>query len=298
MSRELCVEPINDVVHRLDKPSKLRPHVLPAAHFDILHRYIEGSLRLDVDLICSKPSGTHDFESGEFLLTAEKVVREPLHSDDFTPWGKRNWSNRQFLRRSGYDSQPSMSVEASEVVNILQSDFEAHIRVASRFVSRVRLYRFQPINELLREWELVQSALLEVPIFSVESRELQSVCCTGGRLGTLDVGDRIPHQSIESRAELVSKLTEFEREGVAVGPLLSFGSEGGVDDPPPGTFLLTEFGSRGFDAHNGVPFVCKGSGVGCRSLRPIPAVFEPRSHAGEYYQKCSAKYIIAFLFLI
>jgi hypothetical protein len=173
-----------------------------------------------------------------------------------------------------------MPIESSQVVDVLKGVLQPTIRVVDRFVSRARLYRPHPIDEILREWEVVESVLISVfglPFRSEGKLQTTQALCIGGRLGTLRIGDCIPYQSIESGSELVRELAEFEGKLIDSNTLDGLGTQLDSEFPPPGIFIVTNEGSLSFSLKQGSKFRLEDLSMQARSLKPAPTVFESSS---------------------
>ena len=123
----------------------------------------------------------------EVVFVAENVTGKPLHTNDPKPFSK---GVKMILARSSSgircdDTQSPMSIEPGEVMHIFEGIGESSIRMTHRFFSHARLYRLKPIPELLWEWKLLESALLEIPISTVEHGKLYAACI-GGRFGLFE----------------------------------------------------------------------------------------------------------------
>jgi hypothetical protein len=211
------------------------PRVIPVVKLDVFNRYLEFEARLDTQMIWDEASGANDLKSHKVVLTAEKVAVQPLMRND-APTGRIGLHfNGGSRGDNSNDSQSSISVKPGQVVNVFQGVFQPTIRVVDRFVSRARLYRPHPINEVLREWEFVECTLVEVA--DVTDRKLQAVCI-GGRLGSLRIGDCIPNKTVQSRAELINYLADFERDLVGLDFSNAVGGELSGQDIPPGSLSL------------------------------------------------------------
>ncbi len=277
MSGELLIESVDYPTNCHDESIKLN---FPTVEFDIFRKYCEGEVRLEINLVRMQSSEADDFYSGNFIFSVERVAVQPLATHDLPARGFRSSECELLDERHHADNpQPPMSVVSSQVMDIFKGVLKPTIRVVNRFISRARLYRFQPVYEILREWESVETILivLDLPLGRKGELQTSEAFCIGGRLGSLLVGDCIPYQAIESRSKLVSELSESE--GKLVGSDSCDGSSTELEphDPPPGTFIITDYGSRSFSLKQGVEFMLEGLPVKARSLKPAPTVFEAKS---------------------
>lgn len=250
MSRELRIEPINDVFNCTHESIELNADVCPPVRFNIFRRYAKGELRLDVHLVREKLSGTNNFDPDNLIFSVERVAVQPFMSDSPTARGFGCEDVDPLIERQHtYNPQPPMTVKPGQVMDVLQGVLQPTIRVVARFISRSRLYRLHPVNELLREWKPVETVLVDVRGFPCWGQgELQPVqaLCVGGKLGTLREGYCLPDQSIESSTELVRKLTEYERKLIGLKTGDPLGSEIESECPPPGMFIVGSDGTLSF----------------------------------------------------
>jgi len=276
-TRELILESSNDV---LDGRAQV-PHSLPSGHVlvgrQVFKKYLELSCRFDAYLSGLFPADTLNLEPQKFVLIAENVTGQTLPSNRLEAFGRvKNEVGVEFGREPGDDSQPPVPVQSSEVMHVFEGTGETTIRVAQRFFSRVRLYRFKPNFEIVREWEFQESTVLEYPNLSIEDGKLQTICI-GGRLGSLREGDCIPNQPIKARSQLISKLAEYEWQGRFPNRVSHGVVSSETSDIPPAVFVISNDGAKAI-LSNPVPFRLECGEVVCRSLKPAPTIFEPLGH--------------------
>ncbi len=286
MSRKLLIEPIYDSLNSTDKSVKLNADVGPLVRFDIFNRYGKGELRLETHLVGVEASGTYDPKSKDIVFSVERVAVQPFVVNNFAA---RRFRGTEFdcleNRQHADNSQSSMPVISSEVMDVFESVFQPTIRVIDRLISRARLYRSHPVNEILREWESVETVLVSVlglPLGSEGEIQTTHALCIGGKLGALRVGDCVPNQSIQSRSELIRELTEFERKLIVSDSSDGLRAEIDQEFPPPGMFIVTNDGSRSFSLKQGSPFRLENLSVQARSLQPAPTIYEPQTHRRKH----------------
>jgi len=239
--------------------------VLPIKRLNVFEKYLEGKLRLESRLFGMNPFTGFDSVPQELILTAQKVTGvDSFSGNDFAWW---NGVNPEFQSGGNgrNDTQPSVPVESSQVMNVPQASAHASIRIAGRFYSRIGLYALQPNLKLIREWELEKSAILEVSGLPVKNGKLQSVCI-GGRLGSLSESDCIPNQSIESRTKLISVLAQFERQFVISDALDNRFGKRNSSDVPPAVFVVSSDRSEAVICKNSAQFSIECDEVICRPI--------------------------------
>lgn len=280
---ELFIESVDDTLHGSYEPTQAIADTLPLVIFDTLNKYSKGELRFDVYPVWKHSSRPHNFDSDDVIFSVERVTSKPLTLNDVPTGGSRAGKRKVTCeRRHAYNTQPTVPIHPGQVVDVLKCVLQPTIRVVARFISRARLYRPHPINELLGEWESVETTVLDIsglPLAREGEFQTTQALCIGGRLASLDVGDRIPYQAVKSRSELISELSKFEAELVGFYPSDTFGTKNDPLRPPPGTFIVVSDGSSCFSLKEGVPFAQKGYTVHPRSLNPAPAVFKTRGHS-------------------
>ena len=274
--RESSLKNVDRVPHSLCKSQQLVANSFPFVNKDVFNNYLQRNIRLETYVVWNEPSRTLNLEPQEVILAVEKVAVKPIVNGRAPSLRHRINLDATFKWNHTNYSQPSMPVKSGEVVNVFESDVQTPIRITDRFFSRIRLYGLQPIFKVLREWKFVQCTLLEIPIGTVEDREIQTICCIGGRLGSLYSSDRFPNQTIKRRSELIHHLAEYEsqtaRNGLDVCNEIGRGLEKG--DMPPGSFILTKFGSRAFLLREGIPFANKGLSVNVRPIESPPTILK------------------------
>lgn len=107
------------------------------------------------------------------------------------------------------EMKPSVSVFSGTVIQQLESNAYPLVRKPDQFFSVVRLYRFDPIPELVWEIPSTESRTTEILRLGID-REFPAVF-VGGVFASKHVRSLI-HGPIQSRSELIEKLTKFERE--------------------------------------------------------------------------------------
>ena len=298
MSNEVCLETINNPIYRMNKSNDLNLDGFFVVPFNVLDRYLKSSVALEKQLVWNQASRGDNLYSQEVMLAVEKIAFQPFMSDDLTARRESSYATQSVARYDADNSKSAVSIEPSQVVDVFQSVVQATIRVTDRFVSRARLYRSHPVNELLREWESVETIVLDIiglPCGREGKIQTTRALCVGGNLGTLRVGDCIPNQSIQSRSELICKLTEYERESIRSDSFDRFGRELDGQDMPPGVFFLTNYGSRAFLVQDGSPFSIECLTMNVRSINPVLAIFEIVRSCPIAYQTRSVNHVIALM---
>jgi hypothetical protein len=280
-SRDKFLEFFDNHIDGLDEPLELNPHILPVVRFDVFSKYLKADVRVETNMVGDPSRSSIDLEPNEFIFTAEKVTAiDNLIVGDLASGIIGTQMKVDHCGSSSDNTQSSVPIMTSQVVDIFESSFQPSIRVTDRFFSRVRLYRFEPLPKLVREWKVVKCTVLEIPILSVENRKFQSVhtICIAGRLGSANDGYRFPNETIQSRTQLIGHLSKFEREGVAPNSFNSMDRRVDSGDEPPALLVIASDGGKGVFIKEGFPLRIESMGVIFRSINPAPAVFESRLH--------------------
>ncbi len=204
-------------------------------------------------------------ESQEFAFTFQKVASDTFSRRDISR-RPRIESPLHFRGNCGHYSESTVPIHSGEIMKNLESGSQSSIRVVERFFSTIRLYRRKPVFQVLREFMFVDSRLIEISFFGTD-RKVQAIY-VGGRLGSLSDGDCLPDGPIQARAELIKKLTDFEREVVIRRDIDKEGS-----DPCPIIFLLY-IDSLSFLWKRGSPFSCQRFAMHFGPLDTLPAILE------------------------
>ncbi len=209
-----------------------------------------------------------EFNSQKCIFTFEKVGWENLSKVDCHAF--REPIEEIIVDSLSYrcgDVQSSMSVLPRAIVQDCQSRCQPILKITDRFFNRIRLYSAEPVPQLLREWEFVDTCIIEL-LFPHVDRKFQAVC-VGGRLASLGEPNGFPYQGIKSGAELIKILAEFERQQFVIGNSLKDGCNG----PCPLIFLVKTDGIAVLwkDPENFIP---KSFGMHFGAPDTLPTVFK------------------------
>lgn len=272
-------ELIDSDFYRLKEPLELNPQVLPIVKFDLFNRYLNGDIHVETYLVREDTGGGNELKTEKLILTAEKItaINQLVSAVPCGRIASSCHTKADLPGESGHNAESSMPVVSSQIMDVFEGSVKATVRVSDRLHSRVRLYRREPVLELVREWEFVECALLEIRILPLENRKFQSVysICIGGRLGSLSESYCFPDEAIKSRTQLISHLSEFEREGIGSDLFEHAGSGFSSDDIPPAVFVISSDGGKAVLLKESFPLRIESFGVVFRSIKPAPAVFEP-----------------------
>jgi hypothetical protein len=254
MSQELLFKFHDDVPDGMQEHLQLFSGIKTVKRLNVFEQYLEGKVRLESRLFGVYSPIGFDLEPQEFILTAQKVTGVNSFSGNNSAWW--NGGNPEFQSggNSRNDTQSSVPIESSQVMNTLQTGTQTSFRIVDRFHSRVGLYGLKPIRKLLREWVFEETTLLEICGVPIKDGKLHSIC-VGGRLGSfLLEGDCIPNQPIESRTKLISVLAQFEREFVLSDALNDAIGKRNSSDVPPAVFVISADGGNAVIAKNSTQF--------------------------------------------
>ena len=272
-SVERILESRNDVFNSIDVAAQLTTGIHVRKRPDVFKKYLEGEIRLECQLSQYCLVHSLDFEPQKFILTAEKVKSVNALPINNAPLGIRGNAKSQLRYDGSNDAQPPVPVQSGEVMDVAKCSRNASLGIAFRFFTRVRLYGFKPSLEIFREWEFQETTVFEFAGDAVNDGKLYSICI-GGRLGSLGESDGIPYQSIESRTQLISVFSNFERQGIAANPLQCCRRNGSTNNEPPAVFFVSKDRGNAVICKDTLPFRLEREEVVCRALSPAPAIFE------------------------
>ena len=268
-SRKAIFEPIDDVFGKGTEPYDFpwKPLRGPVGNF--IDRYVNLQCGGQMSLETRQGSRLRgEFNPQKCIFTFQKIGGENLG-------GANGHAFREPVKEvklddasdCGGNMQPSMSIFSGAIMESLQGIVQPLLRVTDRFFSTVRLYSADPVPQLLREIELVNSCRIEFSFVGTD-RKFESIC-VGGRLASILDPNSFPYQGIKSSTELIEKLAEFEREQFIIGGNL----ENCCSDPCPFVFLIKIDGVAVLWKHP-QHFIPKRFGMHFGALETLPTVFE------------------------
>ena len=123
------------------KSLELHHDILTVVQRYAFNRYVDLVLRLQGNVVGEQPTWALNPTPNKFASPAKKVAEECFVSDNSSSRRCRNDREVQMSQDRRDGAQPSMPIQASQVMNILQDRFQTSIRVADRLFRSIRLYR-------------------------------------------------------------------------------------------------------------------------------------------------------------
>ena len=154
-----------------------------------------------------------DTEARDFVFVFQKSRTYDIHPSDTSSL----WNSEHGMGSGSPRSEQvklSMPVLSGPIVQNAEISIETknHLVRLKRFRSVVRLYRFDPVLQILREWSNTPSGVLTIePLRHIADGKLQ-VVLIGGRILSSFENCGLINASIESGSKLIDHLAEFERE--------------------------------------------------------------------------------------
>jgi hypothetical protein len=175
----------------------------------LIDRYINGEIGVCIYIHIWKESINIKFRD-HMLVFQKAIISNTEESHAASSWEVKN--RVSISNPSPHYTKISMPVFPSPIVQDTKAtiDIENHLLRGDIFRSIVRLYAFDNTPTLIREWANLPTGLLEI-IGAITNGKFQMLLI-GGRVLTTSLNGGSVNTSIQSGAEVIKYLAEFERE--------------------------------------------------------------------------------------
>jgi hypothetical protein len=174
---------------------------------NFVYGYLDQDLGIQLD-ISGNPIESLDAKPEKLVFTFKKISFDCLTSKQSS--GIHAETVLHGSRNGGYEVKPPVPILSGAIMQNLQHGVDKTELSPIRFGSVVRLYRLNPIPELLREWKVVDSALFKSIRIDAD-RKLDTIL-VGGGIDFFGEYGRLIDEGIQSSPELIKHFSQLDSE--------------------------------------------------------------------------------------